>query len=227
MSREKSGESLELFLRAQINARALKKTVFRLENLYCSYFWRRYGWKWFSNEDLKWDRSAINRPLSHQNEQQDALLEITKASLLWVPPKSFIFWLHQNHRQLQIYRQTAKQLETKASIICDPCKQQTLLYKFSFCPRKIKNPKLYWHPAILNWDRFRLSSPSLVGAYYLHPPEARAIFLYTDLRCNDMCSVIGGSITYWGGGHKRKRSSIDQKILKRSSIDHQTNSFYA
>ena len=38
-------------------------------------------------QDLKWDTSAINRPLSHQNEQQDALLEITKASLLWVQPK--------------------------------------------------------------------------------------------------------------------------------------------
>ena len=55
-------------------------------------------------------------------------------------------------------------------------------------------------------DLFRLCPPSLVGAYYLQPPDARAIFLHTDLLCNDTCSVTGGSITYWGGGHKRKRS---------------------
>ena len=42
--------------------------------------------------------------------------------------------------------------------------------------------------------------PSLVGAYYLQPPDARAIFLHNDLLCNDTCSVTGGSITYWGGG---------------------------
>ena len=51
--------------------------------------------------------------------------------------------------------------------------------------------------------------PSLVGAYYLQPPDARAIFLHNDLLCNDTCSVTGGSITYWGGGgHKRKRSDF-------------------
>ena len=42
--------------------------------------------------------------------------------------------------------------------------------------------------------------PSLVGAYYLHLPDARAIFLHIDLPCNDTCSVTGGSITHWGGG---------------------------
>ena len=26
-------------------------------------------------------------------------------------------------------------------------------------------------------------SPSLVGVYYLHPPDARAIFLHDDLLC--------------------------------------------
>ena len=41
--------------------------------------------------------------------------------------------------------------------------------------------------------------PSLVGAYYLHPPDARAIFLHNDLLCNGTCSVTGGRITYWGG----------------------------
>ena len=52
--------------------------------------------------------------------------------------------------------------------------------------------------------------PSLVGAYYLHPPDARAIFLHNDLLCNGACSVTGGCITYWGGGggHKRKRSNF-------------------
>ena len=36
--------------------------------------------------------------------------------------------------------------------------------------------------------------PSLVNAYYLHPPEARAIFLHNDLLCNDACSVTGGGL---------------------------------
>ena len=35
--------------------------------------------------------------------------------------------------------------------------------------------------------------PSLVGAYYLQPPDARAIFLHNDLLCNDTCSVTGGA----------------------------------
>ena len=34
--------------------------------------------------------------------------------------------------------------------------------------------------------------PSVVGAYYLHPPDARAIFLQDDLLCNGTCSVTGG-----------------------------------
>ena len=43
-------------------------------------------------------------------------------------------------------------------------------------------------------DLFRLCPPpSLVGAYYLQPPDARAIFLHNDLLCNDMCSVTGGA----------------------------------
>ena len=47
---------------------------------------------------------------------------------------------------------------------------------------------------------FPFVPPSLVGAYYLQPPDTRAIFLQNDLLCNDTCSVTGGSITYWGGG---------------------------
>ena len=35
--------------------------------------------------------------------------------------------------------------------------------------------------------------PSLVGAYYLHPPDALAIFLHIVLLCNDTCSVTGGA----------------------------------
>ena len=53
-------------------------------------------------------------------------------------------------------------------------------------------------------DLFRLCPPSLVGAYYLQPPDARAIFLHNDLLCNDTCSVTGGSITYWGGTKTEK-----------------------
>ena len=52
-------------------------------------------------------------------------------------------------------------------------------------------------PALLILDLFRLCPPpSLVGAFYLHTPDARAIFLYNDLLCNGTCSVTGG-----GGAH--------------------------
>ena len=64
-------------------------------------------------------------------------------------------------------------------------------------------------PATINFIYFTVKNrifsvcapppPSLVGAYYLQPPDARAIFLHNDLLCNDTCSVTGGSITYWGG----------------------------
>ena len=50
-------------------------------------------------------------------------------------------------------------------------------------------------------DLFRLCPPpppNLVGAYYLHPPDARAINLHNDLLCKGTCSVTGGCITYWG-----------------------------
>ena len=40
---------------------------------------------------------------------------------------------------------------------------------------------------------FPFVPPSLVGAYYLQPPDARAIFLHNDLLCNDTCSVTGGA----------------------------------
>ena len=59
-------------------------------------------------------------------------------------------------------------------------------------------------------DLFRLCPPSLVGAYYLQPPDARAIFLHNDLLCNGTCAVAGGRITYWGGTNgKDPRFQID------------------
>ena len=61
-------------------------------------------------------------------------------------------------------------------------------------------------------DLFRLCPPpSLVGAYYLQPPDARAIFLHDDLLCNDTCSVTGGSITNWGGTNGK--DPTDQTIF--------------
>ena len=43
---------------------------------------------------------------------------------------------------------------------------------------------------------FPFVPPRLVGAYYLHLLEARAILLHNDLLCNGTCSVTGGG----GGG---------------------------
>ena len=57
------------------------------------------------------------------------------------------------------------------------------------------------------------ASPSLVGAYYLHPRDARAIFSHSDLLCNGKCSVTGGPITYWG--HKREKSKSLSTILAK------------
>ena len=64
---------------------------------------------------------------------------------------------------------------------------------------------------VKKWDLFRLCTPSLVGAYYLHPPDARAIFLHSDLLCNGTCSVTGGCITYWGGTNGKDPKN-DRKI---------------
>ena len=68
--------------------------------------------------------------------------------------------------------------------------------------------------------------PSLVGAYYLHPPDARAMFLHNDLICDGTCSVTGGCITYWG--HKRKKSLLDHAVhrLYRSCHCPSTKNFY-
>ena len=46
---------------------------------------------------------------------------------------------------------------------------------------------------------FPIVPPSLVGAYYLQPPDARAIFLHNDLLCND-CN--------WGGAQTEKIQTV-------------------
>ena len=54
---------------------------------------------------------------------------------------------------------------------------------------------------------FPFVPPSLVGAYYLHPPDARAIFLHDDLLCKGTCYVTGGGGAHkalWGGGTNGK-----------------------
>ena len=54
-----------------------------------------------------------------------------------------------------------------------------------------------------NLDLFRFCPPpppQLSRRILFAPPDARAIFLHSDLLCNGTCSVTGGRITYWGGG---------------------------
>ena len=60
--------------------------------------------------------------------------------------------------------------------------------------------------------------PSLVGAYYLHPPDARVITLHNDLLCKDMCSVTGGRITYWGGGGGTNGKDPNDHIISIESL---------
>ena len=43
-----------------------------------------------------------------------------------------------------------------------------------------------------NYGTFPFVPPSLVGAHYLHPPDAREICLHNDLLCYDTCSVTRG-----------------------------------
>ena len=58
---------------------------------------------------------------------------------------------------------------------------------------------------------FQFVPPSLVGAYYLQPPDARDIFLHGDSLYIHTCSVIGEGVhnVLGGGGgveHKKKRA---------------------
>ena len=46
---------------------------------------------------------------------------------------------------------------------------------------------------------FPFVPPSLVGAYYLHPSDVRAIFLHNDVQCNGTCCVTGGGHNVLGG----------------------------
>ena len=55
--------------------------------------------------------------------------------------------------------------------------------------------------------------PSLVGAYYLQPQDARATFLHNDLLGNDTCFITGVHNVLGEGGHKRKRSSFSYNAL--------------
>ena len=67
---------------------------------------------------------------------------------------------------------------------------------------------------------FPFVPPSLVGAYYLQPPDARAIFSHNDLLCNGTCSVTGGSITYWGGGGGGTNGKDPPKDSQQTSSQH-------
>ena len=77
-----------------------------------------------------------------------------------------------------------------------PVTNYMLLYSTLLCKKIARAPGGYKKYKLT--DLFRLCPPSLVGAYYLQPPDTRAIFLHSNLLCNGTCSVTGGRITYWG-----------------------------
>ena len=82
------------------------------------------------------------------------------------------------------------------------------LLRFKLTVHKLNNSTIifnYNFNEIL--DLFCLCPPSLVGAYYLHPPDARAIYLHSDLLCNGTCFVTE-RITYWGAQTEKIRNSI-------------------
>ena len=47
---------------------------------------------------------------------------------------------------------------------------------------------------------FSVCAPCLVDAYFLQPPDARAIVLHKNLPCSDTCSVTGGHNVLGGWG---------------------------
>ena len=53
---------------------------------------------------------------------------------------------------------------------------------------------------------FSVSASQLSGCILFARSDARARFLNNDLSCIDTCSVIGGSITYWGGTNEKDPS---------------------
>ena len=80
-------------------------------------------------------------------------------------------------------------------------------YSFKDYPNKTEENE------IKNWDLFRLFPPSLVGAYYLQPPDARAIFLHNDLLCNGTCSVTGGEHNVLGGTNGKDPRIVTMLII--------------
>ena len=65
-------------------------------------------------------------------------------------------------------------------------------------PKPNRGPKQIKETILINKslkivDFFRLCPPSLVGAYYLQPPDALSILLLNDLLFNDPHSVTGGA----------------------------------
>ena len=58
---------------------------------------------------------------------------------------------------------------------------------------------------------FPFVPPSLVGAYYLQPPDARAIFFHV-LLCNGTCSVTGEHNVLVGGTNG-KDSNVLQLLV--------------
>ena len=65
------------------------------------------------------------------------------------------------------------------------------------------------------WDLFRLCPhPQLIGCILCAPPyaDARVMFLYKDLLCNDTCSVIGGGVhsVLGGGGTNGKDPEVEK-----------------
>ena len=61
---------------------------------------------------------------------------------------------------------------------------------------------------------FPFVPPCFVGAYYLHLPNARAIFLQNDLLCNSTRSVTGVRIMH--GGTQTKKIQILFQLDKKT-----------
>ena len=71
------------------------------------------------------------------------------------------------------------------------------------------------HSASKKNRSFPFVARSLVGAYYLQPPDARVIILHNDLLCNGTCSATGGRITYLVGGTNGKDPKKNLILYKK------------